>query len=132
MKIKSVILAIFMLSSFMGCASKKSQVESGGLDPSSPQMPAPISVGTVEAVFEMVSIENSNLSAKVREVIGYGATTPRLAIGQTLSLEVQESVSESLSKLKPGDTFSAVISKSTQAMSGSAGQSWKIVELIAN
>jgi hypothetical protein len=68
----------------------------------------------------------------VREVIGYGATTPRLAIGQTLSLEVQESVSESLSKLKPGDTFSAVISKSTQAMSGSAGQSWKIVELIAN
>ena len=59
------------------------------------------------------------VQVKVKEVLGYGASTQPLALDKILSLSIPESLDTlMLEKLSAGDTFSAVIKK-MPAMMGS-------------
>ena len=125
-----ILIAALVFSA--GCASNKNKPKE---DPAgTPALQKRLDIGTISSLLEVVSIpdEGSTIQVKVKEVLGYGASTQPLALDKILSLSIPESLDTlMLEKLSAGDTFSAVIKKMPAMMGSDRNkENWNLVELI--
>lgn len=132
---KKQTLFVVLISTLLGvgCASNKKKKE---VEPVTPKLETPISVGAVLAKLEVVETagtsKENQLKANVVEIIAYGANTEVISAGSVLTLTYNGASEEliKLTKLETGDIFEATITRNRVGPNTTSGMnSWRIVEL---
>ena len=133
MKLQYAVVLMVMVGIFGGCASNKNQkneeVQEVMVDTEAPAPQKPIAVGSIHTSLTFKKLNDGTITAEVTEVLGYGASTPRLSTGTTLELSYQETHSEYLHQLNVGDSFDAAISKSPAGI-GTTTERWSIIQIL--
>ena len=133
---KPILIALLITGSFLvlSCESNKKKEPENKQEQTQNQRPKaelPISVGSVHASLQVLSIsDNNTMKVKIVEILGYGANTSPINKGKEIMISFHQSISTS--EIKKGDTFNAFMSKAPVGMgmdSAGSPESWNISQL---
>jgi hypothetical protein len=127
MKNRIVVIGVIVALFSINCASNKNQ-KPPTVDMEGVEQQQPISVGSVEVKLELIQFVDEKARVEVVEVMGYGASTDRLAPSQTLEIGVHETLTNSISEMEAGTVFDAVLSMQRAGIGES--NSWIIKEIL--
>ena len=133
MRLKSLFALLLLSALMVSCASNKNNQNSGDTSSDQPAVQQPISVGSIHLRLEVEEADSGNqqFSAKVIEVLGYGAGTQPLSKGDILQLRITETLEKEhqLSEKKTGWAFEAEITKPRQMDGAETPALWNILEI---
>lgn len=139
----AVLLIFFGISIILGCAIKEETVRKGHTsssikaiyamssdtipDPKPPPPPPGLAPGQAKVKGKVIETDKQNghlLQLNVEEVLGYGASTPPIAVSDTLSIQYVESFRD---EIRIGKIVSAVLSYRHQLEESGNSPLWMLV-----
>ena len=132
MKIHSLLVLLMIGVSFIGCSSNKTKKETvQSKDSNGPIIPMPVPVSAAHVLLSYSSSTDTSVSATVKKIIGYGATSERIALDSEHTFKMNEEVAEFIATLELGAEFKAEITKFPHPMDDN-DSGWRIVKLLDN